>query len=98
MKKALSLFAVFAVLTVLSVSAAETKVGSFMNKLNQKEQEFINATRDHIYTAEKIDVAKEEIIIDENLTLSQKLKLLRTKFDNGEITYEEYQSRRKGLM
>ena len=39
MKKALSLFAIFAVITTLSASAAETKVGSFLDKLNQKEQE-----------------------------------------------------------
>ena len=39
-----------------------------------------------------------EIEVDENLTISQKMKLLREKFDNGEITYEEYQAKRKELI
>lgn len=48
MKKILALFAVLAVTTTLSASAAETKVGSFLDKLNQKEQELnqrIDATQ-----------------------------------------------------
>lgn len=39
MKKILSILAVVAITTTLSASAAETKVGSFLDKLNQKEQE-----------------------------------------------------------
>lgn len=76
----------------------EAKLSQKEKEINEKEQEFIEATKDHIYTADKIEVQKQEIEIDENLSLSQKLKLLRTKFDNGEITYEEYQSKRRELM
>lgn len=64
----------------------------------EKEKEFLEATKEHIYTADRIEVKSTEVEIDEDLSLSQKLKLLRTKFDNGEITYEEYQAKRKDLM
>jgi len=76
----------------------EAKLSQKEKEINEKEQEFIEATKEHIYTADKVEVQKQEIEIDENLSLSQKLKLLRTKFDNGEITYEEYQAKRKELM
>ena len=39
MKKTLALLAVLAFVATLSVNAAETAVGSFFEKLNQKEQE-----------------------------------------------------------
>ena len=76
----------------------EAKLSKKEKEINEKEQEFIEATKEHIYAADKVEVQKQEIEIDENLSLSQKLKLLRTKFDNGEITYEEYQAKRKELM
>lgn len=76
----------------------EAKLSQKEKEITAKEKEFIEATREHIYTADKIELTKQKIEIDENLSLTQKLKLLRTKFDNGEITYEEYQSKRKELM
>lgn len=76
----------------------EAKLSQKEKEITEKEQEFIEATKEHIYTTDKVEINKQEIEIDENLSLSQKLKLLRAKFDNGEITYEEYQSKRKELM
>ena len=76
----------------------EVRLSQKEKEINAKEKEFIEATKEHIYTADKVDIQKQDIQIDENLSLTQKLKLLRTKFDNGEITYEEYQSKRKELM
>lgn len=76
----------------------EMKLAQKEEEIKRKEKEFIEATKEHIYTADKIETKKEEIEIDENLSLTQKLKLLKEKFDNGEITYEEYQTKRKELM
>ena len=67
-------------------------------EIDKREQEFIEATKGHIYTNSETNILKECIEIEENLSLSQKLKLLRTKFENGEISYEEYQIKRKELM
>ncbi len=76
----------------------ESRLAQKEKEINEKEKEFLEATKEHIYTAEKIEVNNKEIKIDENLSLSQKLKLLKEKYDNGEITYEEYQLKRKELM
>lgn len=76
----------------------ETRLAQKEKEINEKEKEFLEATKEHIYTAEKIEVNTNEIEIDENLSLSQKLKLLKEKYDNGEITYEEYQAKRKEIM
>ena len=76
----------------------EVKLAQKEQEINKKEKEFLEATKEHIYTADKIETKKQEIEIDENLSLTQKLKLLKEKFDNGEITYEEYQAKRKELI
>lgn len=76
----------------------ETRLAQKEKEINEKEKEFLEATKEHIYTAEKIEVNTNEIEIDENLSLIQKLKLLKEKYDNGEITYEEYQAKRKEIM
>ena len=76
----------------------ESKLAQREKEINEREKEFLEATKEHIYTTEKIEVNNREIEIDENLSLSQKLKLLKEKYDNGEITYEEYQAKRKELM
>ena len=76
----------------------EVKLAQKEQEINKKEKEFLEATKEHIYTADKIETPNQEIEIDENLSLTQKLKLLKEKFDNGEITYEEYQTKRKELM
>lgn len=76
----------------------EHKLAEREKEINEREKEFIEATKEHIYTASKVEVNNQDIEIDENLSLSQKLKLLKEKYDNGQITYEEYQSKRKELM
>ena len=76
----------------------EEKLTQKEKEINEKEREFIEATKEHIYTTDKLEVKKQEIVIDENLSLTQKLKLLKEKFDNGEISYEDYQAKRKELM
>lgn len=76
----------------------EKKLAEKEQEINKKEKEFLEATKEHIYTTDNVAIDNAEIEIDENLTISQKMKLLREKFDNGEITYEEYQAKRKELM
>ena len=76
----------------------EIKLAQKEQEINKKEKEFFEATKEHIYTTDKIETKKQEIKIDENLSLTQKLKLLKEKFDNGEITYGEYQAKRKELI
>lgn len=67
-------------------------------EIANKEKEFIEATKGHIYSSEKVILEKPEIEIEENLSLAQKLKLLKVMLDNGEISIEEYQAKRKELM
>lgn len=67
-------------------------------KLNQKEKEFFEATREHIYTSEKVEQQTTSLEMAETASLTEKLKLLRKKFDNGEISYDEYKNKRKELM
>ena len=76
----------------------ETKLLKKEEEITKKEEEFILATQGHIYTSDNIVVEDNNNEINENMSLSQKLKVLRNKFDNGEITYEEYQAKRKELM
>lgn len=76
----------------------EKKLAEKEQELNKKEKEFFEATKEHIYTNEKVLINNKGTETNKNLTISQKLKLLREKFDNGEITYDEYQIKRKELM
>lgn len=76
----------------------EAKLVRKEQELNQKEQDFLNATKEHIYTTNAIKANSQDFNIDKDLSLTQKLKLLKDKFDNGEITYEEYQAKRKELI
>ena len=76
----------------------EKKLAEKEQEINNKEKEFLEATKEHIYSVDNIDVKNNTVKINQNLTISQKLKLLREKFDNGEITYEEYQLKRKEIM
>lgn len=69
-----------------------------LNEIKKAKEEFDKATKGHIYSANKARIENEKIEIDANLSLSQKLKMLRMQFDNGEISYEEYQRKRKELM
>lgn len=74
----------------------ELKLEQKEKELQQREKEFLEATKDHIYTSDNIQ--KIERQIEDEMTISQKLKLLKEKFECGEITYEEYQERRKELI
>lgn len=64
-------------------------------RLTQKEKEFQEATRGHIYSTERTNVFEEEY---KGKTKYQLLKDLRKQFENGEITKEEYNSKRKELI
>lgn len=75
----------------------EVKLNQKEKEINRKEQEFIKATKGHIYSSDKI-VEDKQNDITENLTISQKIEVFKSKFDNGEITYEEYQTQRKNLL
>lgn len=67
--------------------------------LNEREKSFLEATKDHIYTNDSKDLIEESTLkIEENMSLLQKMSILRAKFDNGEITYEEYKEERKALI
>lgn len=66
--------------------------------LTSKEHEFKVATKNHIYTTNKnIAVSKQDIEFDE-LSITQKFKVLREMLDNGEITYEEYKTKRGEIL
>ena len=69
-------------------------------ELNIKEKEFLDATKDQLYSTDsnEIILQKKSQEINEELTISQKLKILKNQFENGEITFEEYQSKRKDLI
>lgn len=66
--------------------------------LSQKEEEFKLATQGHIYSSEHIVENVDPTA--ENTTESTwvKLKRLKQRFDNGEITYEQYEQSRKDLL
>lgn len=64
--------------------------------LSQKEKEFQEATKGHIYSTEHTNVFEEEGYKEK--TKYQLLKDLRKQFENGEITKEEYNSKRKELI
>jgi hypothetical protein len=68
-------------------------------EIAEKEKEFLEATKEHVYTASKEDnIVVNNVQIEENMSITQKMKILRSKFDNGEITYDEYQKARKELL
>lgn len=77
----------------------EKKLTQKEKELGQKEKEFFEATKEHVYTTEqKQQLDTVSVEIKEEMSLTQKMKLLRAKFDNGEITYGEYQRQRKELI
>ena len=73
----------------------EIKLKEKEELLTQKEKEFQEATRGHIYSTEHTNVFEEEY---KEKTKYQLLKDLRKQFENGEITKEEYNSKRKELI
>ncbi len=83
---------------IKELNQRETKLALKEQEINKKENEFYEATKEHIYTTSPIEIKSEKIESYENLSITQKLKLLRSKFDSGEITYEEYNIKRKELL
>ena len=76
----------------------ESQLAEKEKEINKREKEFLEATKGHIYTGKKSAIKNESAEITDNMSLTQKLKILKEKYDNGEISYEEYQQMRKGLM
>lgn len=83
---------------LMELDRLEAKLTQKEKEITKKEQEFIEATKGHIYTADKFDEQSQTLESNKNLSLSQQLKLIREKYENGEITYAEYQSKRRDLM
>lgn len=66
--------------------------------LNKKEEEFKTATQGHIYSTAHIVENVEHTVDDTNESTWVKLKHLKQRFDNGEITYDQYEQNRKELL
>lgn len=64
----------------------------------QKEKDFLEATQGHIYTNDKVKRDEIDIAIEDNISLGQKISLLKDEYYSGKINYEEYQARRKELL
>ena len=72
-------------------------------ELAQREREFQQATQGHIYAGgDSLAYIKEERpnieTAKQPLSDWEKMKLLKTAYDNGEITYEEYSEKREQLL
>ena len=67
-------------------------------EINIKEKEFLDATKEHIYCAENKMITNFSMEINDTMTLTQKMKILKEKFNNGELTYDEYQKKRKEII
>ncbi|MBO5214963.1 MAG: SHOCT domain-containing protein [Clostridia bacterium] len=71
--------------------------------LSRREEEFLVATRGHIYAVSdspipvEVEQPKSETR-EEALSTWSKMKRLKKAYDNGEITYEEYNEKRKNLL
>ncbi|MBO5100879.1 MAG: hypothetical protein J6B63_06205, partial [Treponema sp.] len=71
------------------------------SKINEKQQEFEKATQGHIYSADKEviqEVVAETETINEQKSISERMRELKDKFDNDEISYEEYKTQRQKLL
>lgn len=71
--------------------------------LLQREEEFSLATREHIYAVSDspapVEVEQSKIeTTEESLSAWEKMKRLKKAYENGEITYEEYNEKRKHLL
>lgn len=72
-------------------------------ELAQREQEFQRATNGHIYAVSDsptiVEVEQAKIkITEEPMSAWEKMKRLKKAYENGEITYEEYNEKRKHLL
>ena len=71
--------------------------------LEQREEEFKNATKSHIYSLsdkpleekEKQDTKRK---YEETISAWEKMKELKKEYETGMITYEEYAEKRKHLL
>jgi hypothetical protein len=66
--------------------------------LSQKEAEFNEATQGHIYSATHENTTVQEVVNEDTDSLWTKLNKLKQQFNNGKITYQEYEARRKELL
>lgn len=67
-------------------------------ELKEKEAEFIEATKGHIYSSNANVVMESSENVQKEGDTWQKLKALKQAYDNGEISYEEYNEKRKELL
>lgn len=63
-----------------------------------KEAEFIEATKEHIYSSNPNIIVENPVNAPKEATAWQKLKALKQSYDDGEISYEEYDIKRKELL
>ena len=77
----------------------ERKINERERKVSAKESEFEKVIKNQIYTTnnKKIETREQNVEFD-NLSITQKLKVLKEMFDNGEITYEEYKTKRGEIL
>lgn len=66
--------------------------------LSQREKEFQDATQGHIYSVQYTTTVEQQVQDDETVSTWVKMKRLKLLYDNGEITYAEYEKRRKELL
>ena len=71
------------------------------SQINEKQQEFEKATQGHIYFADKEVI--QEVVVEpetksEQKSISERMRDIKYKYDNGEISYEEYKTQRQKLL
>ena len=71
------------------------------SQINEKQQEFEKATQGHIYSADKEVI--QEVVVEpetksEQKSISERMRDIKYKYDNGEISYEEYKIQRQKLL
>lgn len=86
-----------------SIELREKRLRKKEEDLSQREEEFSVATRGHIYAVSDnpapVEVEQPKIeTAEESLSAWEKMKRLKKAYENGEITYEEYNEKRKHLL
>ena len=76
----------------------EAKLSQREKQIEIKEQEFQKATQGHIYSADKAPLEKVVEVKKEHKTISEKMRDLKTAFDCGDISYEEYKIERQKIL
>ncbi|MFA6331212.1 MAG: hypothetical protein WCX32_04325 [Clostridia bacterium] len=67
-------------------------------EMNEKENEFKKATQGHIYSSQNQIPPENNTVIEQEETPYQKLKKLKTQYENNEISRAEYEEKRKALL